>query len=47
MLRNATFAGFFQKFGEPYFRRKLMCSIKLRLFHSGLRWTMTLDITVF
>ena len=37
----------FPKFAAPCFRRKLMCSIKLRLFLSALGWTATLDITVF
>ena len=37
----------FPKFAAPCFRRKLMCSIKLRLFLSALGWTATLDITLF
>ena len=40
-------SGFVPEFAAPCFRRKLMCSIKLRLFLSGLGWTATLDITVF
>ena len=37
----------FPKFAAPCFCRKLMCSIKLRLFLSALGWTATLDITLF
>ena len=32
MLRNATFSGFLQKFGELVFRRKLLINNDLRLF---------------
>src|SRR5271157_2825819 len=32
MLRNATFSGFFQKSGEPCFRRKLILNMILCLF---------------
>jgi hypothetical protein len=40
-------SGFVPEFAAPCFRLKLMCSIKLRPFLSGLGWTATLDITVF
>src|SRR5271157_4240320 len=38
MLRNATFSGFWQKFGELSFRRKLIFNMSLRLFLSSLTW---------
>jgi len=47
MPQDATFAGCGPEFAASCFRRKLMCSIKLRLFLSGLGWTATLDITLF
>ena len=41
MLQDATFAGCGPEFAAPCFRRKLMCSIKLRLFLSGLGWGLS------
>jgi len=38
MLRNATFSGFLQKFGEPCFRRKLIRIRNLRLILAWLSW---------
>ena len=47
MLRNATFSGFLQKFGEPCFRRKLILIMILCLFPSWLACNAIVAITIF
>jgi len=47
MLRNATFSGFWQKFGEQCFRRKLICTLNLRQFLPWLSWNATVGLTVY